>query len=438
MLVRDHILSLLENGTIKSGERIPPARELALRLKLSLLKVQQGLDSLSRDGLLESEPRIGTYVQNSWNERILQENFVTFRTPEFLPWLDDFSKIFEEELPRLRISHGFKRGVFELRTTLDVQQHHDEYIDLRQILEETYPDYRDVFFTKPFESFWYDGRLPGIPFIFSPRVVFCNTEVFKKAGISLPRLGWTFEEFLDTISALKGIVPPERIINWLPQAHMWMNFVMRSGGCLIEKSEDGDICRIDSQETIRGIKAYAEIAERRGSREITQRKDFTRDFCSGNAAMFIGDRQILMDLQGFDDWIAVPLPVFKGGFDVSMQATDLICIRRECSSTQMARDFVKVMLSERVQDFIAGRKYGIPIRISSAHKSIDFEDSRDTLFLSEIPKMQGFYRLDSPELAEIIEGCIGNLLLSGSPVDPGLKELAMTVRIINKSLKIAV
>lgn len=195
---------------------------------------------------------------------------------------------------------------------------------------------------------------------------------------------------------------------------------------------------IDSPETIRGIRAYAEIAEFRGSREISQKKDFTDDFCSGKAAMFIGDRQILPDLAGFDSWITVPLPVFNGGPDISMQATDLICIRRECSSLQTAVDFVKFMLSEKAQDFIAGKKYGIPIRKSSAQKSIDFEDIRDTLFLSEIPKMQGFYRLDSPELAEIIEGCIGKILLSGVPVEPALKELAMTVRILNKSLKTAV
>lgn len=112
------------------------------------------------------------------------------------------------------------------------------------------------------------------------------------------------------------------------------------------------------------------------------------------------------------------------------QSTDLLCIRKECVDRELAMKFLRFMLSEEVQDYIAAEKYGIPIRKSSAQKSIDISDPRDILFLTEMESMSAEYNLDSPELTRLIQGGIRRIINNGElPLKQSLEELAQAVRV---------
>ena len=92
--------------------------------------------------------------------------------------------------------------------------------------------------------------------------------------------------------------------------------------------------------------------------------------------------------------------------------------------------FLRFMLSEEVQNYIAAEKYGIPIRKSSAQKSIDISDPRDILFLTEMESMSAEYNLDSPELTRLIQGGIRRIINNGElPLKQSLEELAQAVRV---------
>ena len=112
------------------------------------------------------------------------------------------------------------------------------------------------------------------------------------------------------------------------------------------------------------------------------------------------------------------------------QATDLICVRKECVDRELILEFLRFMLSEEVQDYIAGEKYGIPIRKSSAQKSIDLSDPRDILFLREMNSMSAEYNLDSPELMDLIQDGVGRVINDDSlPLKESLEDLAHAVRL---------
>ena len=112
------------------------------------------------------------------------------------------------------------------------------------------------------------------------------------------------------------------------------------------------------------------------------------------------------------------------------QSTDLLCIRKECVDRELAMKFLRFMLSEEVQNYIAAEKYGIPIRKSSAQKSIDISDPRDILFLTEMESMSAEYNLDSPELTRLIQGGIRRIINNGElPLKQSLEELAQAVRV---------
>ncbi len=429
---RDHILTLLERGELAAGAKLPGARELAARLNISFVKVQAAVESLVRDGVLATASRQGTYVQPGWADRLLQENFVAFSSVRRLPWLPGALAILNAELPRLRYAPAFRTGVCELRTTLTVQRDQAHYLDLEPLLAECYPD-RSVFFAAPFAAFRPQGRLVGIPFIFSPRVIYYQPHWLARAGVPEPQGGWAWEDFLNLIRRLKRVLPPDRIFNWDPQSFHWINFVMRSGGGLINPHAEDPIL-LDHPATRRGLNYFAQLGAELGRPELDGGR-YHDLFAAGETALLMGPRELqctLLAAGGNDEWRAAPLPHLPGGADLTTQATDLICVRKECTDLELARDFIRIMLSPRMQDYIAEQRYGIPIRQTSALRSFHFDDPRDALFLGEMAKVSAAYNLDSPELAGLVIDGIDQALREGRDLDLALTELAGAIRLLCK------
>ena len=426
--VKNYILDRLESGKLKTGEKLPGAREISSLLKISFMKVQQAMEQLSHDGILETVPRRGTFVQAQWQDRILQSNFTAFKTREELSWLSGLEKIFSEKLPQLRIRDSFRKSVFELRTTVTVQSESRDYLDLSPIFDKCYPD-KSVFFTHPFKTFYINGKLSGIPFIFSPRVMFYNPELLKKNGIPPPKPGWTWNDFLSDVKKLKRRLPPEKIFAWSSGTSLWINLIFRSGACLMDPDSE-DMVRIDHPRTQYALELLSDLKKELAYGKGKSYLDYIERFCRGELAFFIEPREIMPFVRQseFKNWATVPLPFIDGGKDISAQATDLICIRKSCTDYQTAEDFVRLMLSEEVQDFIGAEAYGIPIRKSSAFKSIDIEDPRDALFLSEASKTSAQYNIDSPELCEMINDGIRQMLNNSENIKKATKELAEAVR----------
>ena len=60
--VLNHLRQMIEAGELRSGERLPAERELAVKLKVSRPTLRAGLRSLVAMGVLESRHGSGTYV----------------------------------------------------------------------------------------------------------------------------------------------------------------------------------------------------------------------------------------------------------------------------------------------------------------------------------------------------------------------------------------
>jgi hypothetical protein len=425
-LVRGHILDQLEAGTLQGGDRLPSARHLAAQLDVSFIKVLQAVESLVQDGVLETHPRIGIFVQSDWRSRVLHENLSIFNQVGRLPWIAGVRDILAEELPGLRLTHAFASGIIELKTTLHVQMHHDQYLDLAPVLERCYPD-QSQFFAEPFAPFRADGRLVGVPFIFSPRVIFYDPALFARAGCPEPRAGWTWEGFLATVRHLRAALPGIQAISWHTRPYQWLNYVLRAGGRLFDPAA-ADPVRVDSPATRNGLRCVRELGAVLGRPAWDERAEGA--FARGESAMHLGEREVLPSLSraGIDGWRTVPLPVLPGGSDVTSQATDLICVRRNCVRPELIERYVRVMLSERVQDHVGAQRYGIPVRRSSAVASLDLADPRDALFATEIPKLRGESCAVSPELLRFMFRGVTRLLDEDIDIDQGTAELAAAAR----------
>lgn len=92
---REHILRKIEDGILCGGSKLPAAREYAEELGVSLAIMQMAFTSLTRDGILSSVPRQGTYVREDWMERILPGSFQTFRPV----WKQVLSELIARDVP---------------------------------------------------------------------------------------------------------------------------------------------------------------------------------------------------------------------------------------------------------------------------------------------------------------------------------------------------
>lgn len=62
MRVVNHIRSLIENGTLQPGDRLPPEREFARALKISRASLRTGIGYLAAMGVMKVRHGVGTFV----------------------------------------------------------------------------------------------------------------------------------------------------------------------------------------------------------------------------------------------------------------------------------------------------------------------------------------------------------------------------------------
>ncbi len=417
-IVREQILRSLESGELRGGAKLPGAREFSERAGISLAIVQSAFTSLVRDGILESVSRSGTFVRRDWAERILPGSFVSFR--DF--WTERFGE-FREEMPGSLTFSCFPKGMFEVRTTFEVLQYRDEYLNLAELFDEAYPE-KDAFFEAPFKSFRNGGgRLFGIPLIFSPRVICYNPAILAAADCPEPHPGWSFDDFLASIRILRNSLAPNRIFNWSGYSFSWLNFIFRAGGNII----DGNEVKIDHPRTLAGILHVRELFKTLGVTEMKAGEDYNAHFNAGECAFLMAAREEV-DFNAGCRWKSVPLPMIPGGADLTAQATDLLCIRRHNGDIELARNMIKTVLSEPFQDRLGKLRYGIPIRKTSAINSFDANDPRDLLFLSEMAKTSAGYNIDSPELSTVVSNGICEILYNGADPNAITAELGSVLR----------
>lgn len=60
--VVDHIRQLIENGTLRPGDKIPPEREFSSSLKISRASLRSGIGYLVAMGVLKARHGVGTFV----------------------------------------------------------------------------------------------------------------------------------------------------------------------------------------------------------------------------------------------------------------------------------------------------------------------------------------------------------------------------------------
>ena len=421
--VRHYVLNNLEKDFFKADMRLPGSRKISEMLNISRPVVQNALDTLVNEGLLRSVSRSGLYVDSQWQTRRFRNSLRIYTSDEFLPWMPMLRSEMAEIAPELHISQRCEEGDFEIVTTATAQTRHREFADLSPLLASCYPDL-SPFYAEQLNPFMQQGALIALPFLFSPRLMACNRKVLEKAGCPIPTPAWTLKDFLEIVEKLSGS-SVENIFLWNSSYYLWMNFILSSGGRLFCIEKDDPVC-FDSEEVISALQIFHAL---RKNVPVLSGKDYISR-CSQFAFAVIDSQIYGLQQEKFDeDFIFLPMPGSSAEHTgKSIQATELLVMRRGCVDSKLAIPLINFLWSEKFQDHLAQLHHGIPLRKSSMEKFSDQDGKPDRAFKNVLGKLNSEYHLSSPDLFNLVSSGISSILSSSGDIESQLKELAFVVR----------
>ncbi len=162
------------------------------------------------------------------------------------------------------------------------------------------------------DLYTYDGKHYGIPKDYDTIAVFYNKDIFKAAGVELPKPGWTWDDFHEKAKKIsdwgksKGIYGCATTINGDGQG-TYYNTILQAGGYIIKDGKSG----YDDPKSIEGLQCWADWIKDgsvASAKIVTDTKPDVM-FENGKSAMFwVGDwmaAQFAADLKGKEDSIDV-------------------------------------------------------------------------------------------------------------------------------------
>lgn len=182
-------------------------------------------------------------------------------------------------------------------------------IDGKKIDPAAYPSSLNKLYT-------YGGVQYGAPKDFDTIAVLVNKQLFTAAGVPLPKAGWTWADFHDTVDQLRAQLKPQHkfavdadLVNGGQQTYY--NTIAQAGGYVI--SPDEKKSGYDTPAGVKGLKFWSDLVADGSMPTIAQQADTAglNRFLSGSVAMFWdGDWDIkqIADSPVGKNLTVVPLP----------------------------------------------------------------------------------------------------------------------------------
>jgi GntR family transcriptional repressor for pyruvate dehydrogenase complex len=116
------IKALVQEGRLKSGDRLPPERDLAESFKVSRASVREALRTLESLGLIEIRPGEGTFVREISVEALIEPlALVILSQREAVGELFEARRLLEPAIAALAARRASREEVHEMERILDEQ-----------------------------------------------------------------------------------------------------------------------------------------------------------------------------------------------------------------------------------------------------------------------------------------------------------------------------
>ncbi len=380
----------IRDGIYKPGDKIPSERVLSEKYHISRLTINKILSSLVAEGVLFRDLNRGTYVSESQRTKL---SVYLAHNPKMD--MEKLTGLFEKTHPQVKVDYtyfslrefeynfgmetenGPKNKKFDViltyGNTLDALLQHQL---LKDISEYESAFFNDDIIRLPDSPYVRDNRRYAVPCLFSPVMIFCNKDIYRKSGVSIPGKNLSWKEF--SILAKQLTVPGINQYGFAFRDHKnrWPVLITKKGGSILD---DNGKCKLDSPETVKALKFFRDYVT---SAKISPSpvSQVIKLFCEGKVAMLLDCCYTLprfIDSANFPfDVIPVPGP---GKYPSGLLATGF-GINKETKHEKLAVDFIKTVISAEYQMKLEQDNCGIPIR-----KSVIPQKSIKWKFIKELP-----------------------------------------------------
>jgi multiple sugar transport system substrate-binding protein len=292
----------------------------------------------------------------------------------------------------------------------------------------------DDFYPTALEAFRVDGELVCLPQNISSLVVYYNRDLFRQAGVSEPRAGWTWDDMVEKAISLTrdadgdgnvdvyGLGVEPTIIRIAP-------FVWSNDGELVDDDE-GRPTRftLDTPAAQEAMQEFFDLRQLHlvvpTEEEIESEDDESR-FLNGRTAMVLSSRRATPTFRTIDDfdWDIAPLPRLRE--PAGILHSDAYCMTRASEEKDAAWRFMEFALGPEGQRITArsGRTVPSLIEVSRSEAFLDpsAKPASSRVFLDTIPFIR---RVPNVSTWPEIEDASGGILEGGLYESVGSKEVA--------------
>lgn len=259
--IRDLLISKIQSGEFRRGERLPISSELRAHFSVSHHTLNRAIQDLKREGWVTARTGSGVFVATTPVEDA--DNSARPRSKELnvpdLAWMGEKRAVLFNELqqlvPGVRVNDGAQR--------LDVCSVHGPMLPC---VAHELADLTDVFLPAWGRSaedpivapFCHEGKLRVVSSAPIVGAVMINEALFSEAGVAVPGESWTLPDMIEIARRLHA---PERgrygiamFANYLD----FMYFLGHANATFFDAA--GLTCRIDSPEALAAMERMSELA----------------------------------------------------------------------------------------------------------------------------------------------------------------------------------
>ncbi len=278
------------------------------------------------------------------------------------------------------------------------------------------------YFPIALDAFRLGGAVQCLPQNVSSLVVYFNRDLFRRAGVPLPRVGWTYDDFLAAARRLTGdgrfgVAIEPNTIRMAP-------FVWGAGGEVFDDPEHPTRFTLDTPAARRGLQALADLRRSGVAPERRENEALAPDerFLGGELGMFLSSRRDVPTLRAIRDfdWDVAPFPVLER--PVSVLHSDGLCLARG-PRADAAWAFVRFALGPEGQRILARGGRTVP-SLRSVARSADFlavtPPRSNEVFLDQVhgmrrlPTTAGFARVEEAADTVVEELYYGRLSIDAA------------------------
>lgn len=277
------------------------------------------------------------------------------------------------------------------------------------------------------DAFSYDEDLLCLPSNASSMVVYVNPKLFARAGVPLPKPGWTWDDMLTAAQAIAA----KRIeaIGFEPSLIRLAPFVWSAGGEVVDDPVSPGRVSLESPQARSALTFMLNL--QRFGLDATQRaaQDPEATFSAGNLAMYLDSRRAVPSFRKTAGLTFDVAPVPTQAAAVSVLHSDGYCVSRQAKNKRLAQAFAEyavlgdgaIALTETGRTVPAARD----IAASAAFLSPGKAPASSQVFLDQLsaaralPLMPGWN-----ETEEVVEEILAQLFAGRIGMDEAINQIA--------------